>query len=122
LNERRRKAKEPTPRHAATIATWVRLFEELRGGGPYRVSGGDGPAVKQLLAFPEATDTEIEARAHAFFRDPWLREKASLRLFVSRWSQLAAPTRAPDPTASAARPDYTDPSPYQPVSFLRRGT
>ena len=88
--------KKPTnSRHASTIALWVRLWKEMRGGD-YRVAGAkDASAVKRLLTYSEATDAEIELRARRALADQWFRSNGNLALFVSQWSKWEPPSALP---------------------------
>lgn len=89
----------PDSRHAATIEAFKARFEETHPGATWRYGSADGPAVKRVLAFPEATDEEIARRLDFAFADGWFRAKGTLALFCSRWATWT-------PTA-VARPDFT---------------
>ena len=86
----------PNPRHRSTVDLFASLFRELHGG-EYRVNGAaDGAAVKRLLAWPEATDAEIEARIRVAFADKFFREKKpTIAYFVGNWNSWQAAKQAP---------------------------
>jgi hypothetical protein len=113
------KTKRTDPRHHAVIALFCRLWRELRGGDDYVVNGRDGSALKQLLkSIPEADLAEVEKRIRCYLADPWCMKNGGLAHFCTRWSGLDGVNPRPPPTVQP-KPDYSDPSLYQPVSFLR---
>jgi hypothetical protein len=72
-------------RHAQTIAAFKAIFEVVHPGTTWRYSPADGPGLKRILSFPEATSREIAARLDHAFRDEWFRQHGTLAIFCSKW-------------------------------------
>lgn len=92
-------------RHQSVIALFCRLWTELRGGTYQPAKGKDGAAVKQLLAYPEATDDEIERRMRVAFADPFFLKAGGLAFFVASWSTrdgVAGLRSVTEPASSAS--------------------
>jgi hypothetical protein len=86
----------PNPRFKPVVDLLVRVFAEALGQ-PYHFTGSiDGGAVKKLLAYPEATDAEIERRARAWLSDPFNLKRAKIVVFVPDWSAAGAKAKPVD--------------------------
>ncbi len=86
-----KKAKHPpNPRAKPAVALLERLFSEAKGT-VYRVNTADAVQVARLVAWPEATDAEIERRAHIALSDPFSGHGMTPRKLVSEWATWAQP-------------------------------
>lgn len=118
-----KKASPPADsRHARAIAAFKARFEAAHPGSTWRYSDADGPALKRVLAFQEATEHELAARMDFAFRDAWFRQNGTLAVFCSKWATWtpAKPARAayegipsfdeaPKPAAPARRAACAEP-------------